>query len=133
LIKITVNWFLVADPRINVYGAALGSLISYVIMAVMNFVFMCYALDKNPKVLNILKGPIMASAAMGLSAWLVYFGLSRAMGVVSRSHYVVAMMAAVLVGVVVYAVAAIKLKAITAEDMKLIPKGEKISKLLHLR
>ena len=133
LIKITVNWFLVANPRINVYGAALGSLISYVIMAVMNFVFMCYALDKNPKVLNILKGPIMASAAMGLSAWLVYFGLSRAMGVVSRSHYVVAMMAAVLVGVVVYAVAAIKLKAITAEDMKLIPKGEKISKLLHLR
>jgi stage V sporulation protein B len=75
----------------------------------------------------------MASAAMGLSAWLVYFGLSSAMGVVSRSHYVVAMMAAVLVGVVVYAVAAIKLKAITAEDMKLIPKGEKISKLLHLR
>ncbi|MBQ6372321.1 MAG: polysaccharide biosynthesis protein [Oscillospiraceae bacterium] len=133
LIKISVNWFLVADPRINIYGAALGSLISYVVMAVMNYVFMCYALDKNPKVFNILKGPVIASAAMGVLAWLAYFLVSRLEGEMSWTRYLIAMIPAMVIGVIAYLVAAVKLKAITAEDMDLIPKGKKISKLLHLR
>jgi stage V sporulation protein B len=40
--------------------------------------------------------------------------------------------AAVLTGVVVYVVMAIALRAITLEDMKLFPKGEKIAKILHI-
>jgi len=39
----------------------------------------------------------------------------------------------VCVAVVVYLVMVIATRAITLEDMKLIPKGEKIAKLLHIR
>jgi stage V sporulation protein B len=39
---------------------------------------------------------------------------------------------AVLTGVVVYVVMVIALRAITLEDMKLFPKGEKIAKMLHI-
>lgn len=39
---------------------------------------------------------------------------------------------AIGVAVIVYAVSVIKLRVITTEDMKLIPKGEKIAKLLHM-
>ena len=42
-------------------------------------------------------------------------------------------LAAVGTGVVVYFVMIVALRAITLEDMKLIPKGEKIAKLLHIR
>ena len=38
----------------------------------------------------------------------------------------------VMAGVAVYAFAAIKLKAITHEDCLLLPKGEKLAKLLKL-
>ena len=38
----------------------------------------------------------------------------------------------ICVGVAVYAVAAIGFKVITREDCLLLPKGEKIAKLLHL-
>ena len=38
----------------------------------------------------------------------------------------------VAIGVAVYAVAAVLLKAITREDCLLLPKGAKIAKLLHL-
>ena len=38
----------------------------------------------------------------------------------------------VMVGVAVYAIAAIKLKAITREDCLLLPKGDKLAKLLKL-
>ena len=39
----------------------------------------------------------------------------------------------VLVAVVVYFVMVIVSRSITAEDVKLIPKGEKIAKLLHIK
>ena len=42
------------------------------------------------------------------------------------------MCVAIAAAVIVYAVAVIKLRAITADDMKLIPKGDKIAKLLHM-
>ena len=38
----------------------------------------------------------------------------------------------IAVGVAVYVICVIKLKAITREDCLLLPKGEKIAKLLHL-
>ena len=40
--------------------------------------------------------------------------------------------APILVGVAVYVVAVVKLKAITREDCLLLPKGAKIAKLLKL-
>ena len=38
----------------------------------------------------------------------------------------------IAVAAVVYVVTAVLCKAITAEDCKLLPKGEKIARLLHL-
>ena len=38
----------------------------------------------------------------------------------------------IAVGVVAYALAAVKIKVVTREDCLLLPKGEKIAKLLHL-
>ena len=40
--------------------------------------------------------------------------------------------APILVGVLVYVVAAVKIKVVTREDCLLLPKGAKIAKLLHL-
>ena len=40
--------------------------------------------------------------------------------------------AAIAVGVMVYVLAAVKIKVITREDCLLLPKGEKIAKLLKL-
>lgn len=44
-----------------------------------------------------------------------------------------AMLVAIAVGVIVYIIAAVQTRAITAEDMSLIPKGDKIAKMLHVR
>ena len=40
--------------------------------------------------------------------------------------------AAVVAGVVVYGIVVIASRAITNEDMKLIPGGEKLGKILHM-
>jgi len=132
VIKIIVNWFLVARPEINIYGAPIGTLVSYFIMALMNFVFMYIGLQEKPRLLRIFSRPAAASILMGASAWAIY-GLSvRFIGIESWTKTAVCMVLAVMVAVVVYLVSVIALRAITQEDMKLIPGGEKLGRLLHI-
>lgn len=132
LIKIAVNWFLVARPEINIYGAPVGTLVSYLVMAVMNYVFMSRTLDERPHIAPVFVRPLAASALMGASAWAIYGLCSRFIGG-GWLGTAASMMLAVLVAVVVYVVSAICLKTVTNEDLKLIPGGEKVGRLLHIR
>ena len=65
---------------------------------------------------------------MGLLTWLSWYGLKH-IGMDSR---LILCGAPIAVGVVVYCLAAVKLKVVTREDCLLLPKGEKIAKLLKL-
>jgi stage V sporulation protein B len=132
VLKIVINWFLVAQPEINIYGAPVGTLVSYFYMASLNYFFMCKTLDRRPRLLRIFSGSVAASLLMGLSAWAVYGLASRFVGVDSWFKIAVCMCMGVGVAVIVYLVSAICLKAITNADMKLIPGGEKVAKLLHI-
>ena len=73
---------------------------------------------------------------MGAAAWIVYPAMLELIGAgpePERKIVLVALLGAIAVAVLVYAVMTIITKAITLEDMKLIPKGEKIAKLLRIR
>ena len=134
LVKVTLNYFLVARPNINIYGAPVGTLASYVIMAVMNFVFMCLVLVKKPKLHIILVKPFLCSALMGGCAWGLYGLCDRFLRFGSpRIHMLLCMGIAILAAVAVYLILAVLMRMITREDMRLIPGGEKIAKVLHMR
>ena len=133
LVKIIVNWFLVAQRSINIYGAPVGTLVSYVVMALMNYIFICVALKHRPKILGIFARPLAASVLMGAAAWAIYGLCARFIGAASWSRIALCMLAAIAVAVIVYLVSTIALRSITKEDMKLIPGGEKIANFLHIR
>ena len=133
IIKIVINWFLVARRDINIYGAPVGTLCSYCAMAAMDYVFMCRTLDHRPRLLRVFSGPMAASALMGLTAWGIYGLCRRALTGSPRIGTLIAMCAAIGAAVVVYLITAIVFKAVTKEDMKLIPGGEKIARILHMR
>jgi stage V sporulation protein B len=65
---------------------------------------------------------------MGACTYGAWYGL-KALGITSN---LILCALPILVGVVVYLVCAVTLKAITRDDCLLLPKGEKIAKLLHL-
>ena len=133
LVKILVNWVLVARRPINIYGAPVGTLCSYCAMAAMDYIFLCRTLDQRPRLLRIFSASLVSSALMGLTAWAV-FGLGqRALVQMGRMGTLLAMCAAIGAAVIVYVAAAILLRAVTKEDMKLIPGGEKIARILHMR
>ena len=122
-----------ARRDINIYGAPVGTLCSYCAMAAMDYIFLCRTLDQRPRLLHIFSASLVSSALMGLTAWAV-FGLGqRALVQMGRMGTLLAMCAAIGAAVIVYVAAAILLRAVTKEDMKLIPGGEKIARILHMR
>jgi stage V sporulation protein B len=131
-IKIAVNWFLVAQPEINIYGAPVGTLVSYIIMALMDFVFICTTLKQTPRAIKALARPVVASALMGLAAWAVYGIMGRVIGTDSYMGLAASAGIAIIVAVVVYVISVIALRVITKEDMSLIPGGEKVAKILRM-
>lgn len=132
LVKIIVNWFLVAQRPINIHGAPIGTLASYCVMAVMDYVFLCRMLTERPKLSAILLKPLLASALMGGAAWGSYGLLERVLPLHGRLQTPLCMLLAILLAVLVYLVLTVTLRMITREDMALIPGGDKIARLLRM-
>ncbi len=132
-VKIIINWFLVAQRPINIYGAPIGTLVSYFTMALLNYIFMCRSLDHRPRLLRIFTGPLLSSALMGTAAWGIYSLCGRVLLRHGRFGMLLAMAVAILAAVIVYLTAVILSRSVTKEDMKLIPGGEKIAGYLRMR
>ena len=130
--KVAVNYLLVGNPDINIKGAPIGTLICYVLIALMNLALVYGLLEHKPSYLGIFLKPALASAAMGGAAWGCQGLFSRLLGG-SYMAQGLATLLAIGAAVVVYGVLVIALRIITREDLKLIPKGEKIARILHIR
>ena len=133
LLKILINWIIIPIPTVNIYGAPIGTLFGYCCMAVLDYIFIRKALGENPHLGKVLGRPLFCSVLMGASAFGVYSLCSRLIGTAGTLKMFVSMALAVVAGVIIYAVAVIRSRAITNEDMKLIPGGEKLGRLLHMK
>ncbi len=130
IIKLAVIAILTGNPAIGILGAPLGSLLCYICITVLNLATMRRVLPQAPAIAKNLLRAILSALLMGVAVYGVYQGLLLLLGAdVSR---IITCGVPIAVGVAVYVVAAIKLRAITREDCLLLPKGEKIAKLLHL-
>lgn len=132
--KVAVNWFLIAVPELNIVGAPIGTLACYVVICIVNYIFLCRTLHERLHIGRCLARPLLSTLLMAVVAGGVYAGLSAVMGGdLSWKRMALAMLAAMACAVVTYLVAVVKTRAITLADMQLIPRGEKLAKVLHIR
>lgn len=122
--KLIVNNFMVR--HVGAVGAAVGTLVCYVIVAVLELFLIKRVIPAAPEYTRVFAKPMVAAGVMGIAVWAVYGLLHRFLG------NTLSTMGAIGVGVVVYAVLVVALKAISRQDLSLMPKGDKIAKLLHL-
>ena len=122
--KLIVNNFMVR--HVGAVGAAVGTLVCYVIVAVLELLLIKRVIPAAPEYIRVFAKPMVAAGVMGIAVWAVYGLLHRFLG------NTLSTMGAIAVGVVVYAVLVVALKAISRQDLSLMPKGDKIAKLLHL-
>ncbi|MBO5543802.1 MAG: polysaccharide biosynthesis protein [Oscillospiraceae bacterium] len=132
LLKILINWIIIAIPGVNIYGAPVGTLLGYLCMAGMDYYFIRTALKQNPNLLRAFGKPLLCSAVMGVFAFGVYQLFALLTGAGSRFVMLLCMALSILAAVGVYLFAIIRTRCITAEDMKLIPGGEKVARLLKM-
>ena len=128
ILKLVAIFVLTGNPHIGILGTPVGSLLCYVSITVLNLISVRKVLKDPPKVLKQMLRGFLSAVIMGLFAFGAWYGL-KALGITSN---LVLCVPPILVGAVVYLVCAVTLKAITREDCLLLPKGEKIAKLLHL-
>lgn len=130
MVKLGVVYILVGNPNLGILGAPIGAILSYVAIATLNLLLIRKLVPQKPALLANLLRALLPAALMGAAVYGSYRGLVLLLG--EMGSRVILCGAPVIVGVVVYCVAAVLFKAITAEDCKLLPKGDKIAKLLRL-
>ena len=134
LTKIVLNYILVGNPNINIHGAPVSTLCCYMVIVALNLFFVWKYSPEKPRYLQLFTKPVIASVLMGGAAWAVYGFASRLLA--GHSAYganALATMLGILAGVAVYAVLVIAMRILRAEDVKSVPHGEKLIKLLHLK
>ncbi len=128
LIKLAAVFLLTGNPHIGIAGTPIGTLLCYLCICLLNIASIRRVIDQPPAFLRNLYRPLLAAAIMGAVTYGLWYAM-KAAGIGSR---VLLCGVPILAGVAVYAVLAIRLKAITREDCLLLPKGEKIARVLHL-
>ena len=128
LLKLAAVFILTGNPNIGILGTPIGTLLCYLAICVLN-IFSIRCLLKNPPAIakNLIR-PFLAACVMGIFVMGAFLGL-KTLGISSR---LILCGAPIAVGVAAYALAAVKIKVVTRADCLLLPKGEKIAKLLKL-
>ena len=142
IVKIVNNYNLVG--AIGIAGAPVGNILCFGLALVLDLVVITRVIPNRPRLLPIFVKPAIASAIMGGAAWAVYGLLSRVLTaeqvneagetirMVSRMGNALGIFLAIAVAGVVYLVLVVAIRAISKDDLALMPKGDKLARLLRL-
>ena len=128
IVKVIVNYILVGIPALNIVGAAIGTVICYLTITILDLIAMRKTVTTRPVIFRNIVRPGLAALLMGAATVLSYRVLARLV-----SSNTVACLGALVIAVIAYAILVLALQCITYEDCMLFPKGEKIAKILHIR
>ncbi len=129
IVKLVAVYFLAGNPNIGILGVPIGTILCYTSIALMNLASIRRCVPQKPKLVRNLLRPVFASATMGVA---VYGALCLLRDVLHISSRIILCGIPVCVGIVVYLIMVIVTRAIRAEDCVLLPKGDKIAKILRL-
>ncbi|MCL2574432.1 MAG: polysaccharide biosynthesis protein [Defluviitaleaceae bacterium] len=128
VVKIVVGYFLITHPDVNIYGAIIGTTLCYLIAAVINCYFLSKYTGTRLDFKGILVKPTFASAAMAMACFTAY----HLIHVFLPSNAIVTIIT-VFIGIIVYAVFMVMIRGFTEEDVRILPKGERLARMLKNR
>ncbi|MCL2110760.1 MAG: polysaccharide biosynthesis protein [Clostridiales bacterium] len=142
--KLVITYFLTGIPSVNIKGAAIGTIVAFAVATVLNYrAVVTYTGTRFDLNLTFVR-PIISGLVMGGVVAAVYFGLYGAISgsggslaqLVSEQlqreltgamlSNAIATMTAILAGIIVYIVMLFVSRSIKGEELRLLPKGEKL-------
>ena len=126
-VKIVLNYVLVGMPEFNIKGAAISTVACYAISVAVNLFYLFKYTKVKFNFVSVAVKPVIASLFSGAAAWGTHYLLLK------FAHFgnTVNTIAAILAAVIVYAAVLLLIKALSKEDVLMLPAGEKIAKVLE--
>ena len=148
VVKLIVNYTLVGNPNIRINGAPVGTLCCFAVIALLEIFIIRRTVPAAPRFARALGKPLVASVAMAAAAWGshglldkvlrsmdLFWKVSEETGELYFSYMgsALATLGAIAIAVVIYLVLVLVLRVLSRDDLALMPKGEKIAKILHIK
>ncbi len=124
--KIVLNYILIGNPNINIKGAPISTTVCYVIIFAVNLISLLKITKVKINVVSVYLKPLIGAAVCGGTAFLTNWLIAEKLMIQSRLVCVIA----VAVGAFCYAATMLLIKGIVKDDVEMLPKGEKIGKVL---
>ncbi len=136
-VKVVANFVLVSIPGINIQGAVVGSILCNIVMVVWAMAVLAKVTGLRYHWGSLFIRPFFCAVISGAAAWLtnsIFEKTLPAGGLTAISRHLtsenIACVAGVLAAVLFYVIALFALRAVTAEEISMLPKGRKIAKTL---
>ena len=108
-------------------GSAISTVVSYVVMVVLNLIAIRSSLPNMDSVVKTALPLVLSAGVMGGVSYGFYWLLCR---LVSPR---IAVLPAILLAIVVYAACVVLFKGVSYDDVAMLPKGESLARLLHMK
>ncbi len=134
VVKILGDYFLVGSPVFQIAGAPISTAVCYWLIALLNLFHIGRLSHALPPLGRTVGRPLAATIGMGAAVYICRTGLAHLLAAAPGSALdKLITLAVIVVAVAVYGVLLLALHAVDREDVLLLPKGEKIADILHLK
>ena len=130
VVRMILVYVLTGNPNIGLIAVPVLTALGNFATAVLNLICLNKVTPQKCSIAKNLLRPLLPALLMGASAFACWQLIVYVLG--ADCSYIIQVGGPMAVAGVVYLLSAVFLKSITREDCLLLPKGEKIAKLLHL-
>ncbi len=125
IIKFICNITLVPNPNFGILGAAIGTVLCYIVADIIAFIVLKRSIKIETKLTKFVIKPILASLIMAIISYGLYINIINIIG------NKLATIIAIIIAVISYGLSVATLKILTKEEILMLPLGNKIYKLLN--
>ena len=129
IFKVVLNIALIRIPSINIYGAAISSIVCQIVAFLINFFVLIRYIPIKLSLGKYIIKPLVSGIIMGGVAFGIFTLLSAFMGT-GYINNLIATVVSIAVAAVVYFALVLVLHIMSKEDILLLPAGTKIYRLL---
>ena len=133
--KIGLNYILIGIPEMNVKGAVFGTAFFYLLCIFYNYAVLRKETGVRIDLKTVIIKPLIAAVLCGGAAYGAYAVLSNVLTFGDMNSRLngqsLACLVAIGVAVVVYAISVLLMKTLVKDDILMLPKGEKLAKILE--
>lgn len=135
IVKLLINYFLIAVPSINIKGAVIGTIAFYATSIYLNSHYIDKYIPVHVSIKKHLGRPVVSSAIMAiiaLPAYKLFYAIFHLVAGVYISN-ALSTIISILLSLVIYGLAMLMLGGITKEDLKSIPYIRKFERFIPQR